>query len=233
MVINFKQCNVDNFKKCTGRDIEYIVIHYTGNKGDSAKNNADYFARESIKTSAHYFVDENEIWQSVHDADIAWHCGAKNYKHKDCRNSNSIGVEMCLIDKDGNLRHESIRNAVGLVVELMKKYRIKRENILRHFDVTGKNCPEPMTTNNKLWYDFKKKLEDIQDMKVYKYIPELPEWARDTFTRLYKAGVIRADKNGAVSIYETSLQPIVYIDRLLGNRIDKLSEIFYIFEEVR
>lgn len=225
MKINFKECNYNNYQKCNSRNIEYIVIHYTGNKGDSAKNNVDYFAREKVKTSAHYFVDENEIWQSVHDADIAWHCGAKNYKHKTCRNSNSIGIEMCLLDKVGNIRLKTIDNTVNLVRELMQRYNINSKNVIRHFDVTGKNCPEPMITNDKLWHDFKKKLEDIQDMKVYKYIPELPEWARDTFTRLYKIGIVKADESGAVTIYETSLQPMVYIDRLLNGHIEKLTQL--------
>lgn len=224
-MILFKKANKDNFKNCNQRDIKYIVIHYTGNKGDSAKNNADYFARESTKTSAHYFVDESETWQIVDDVDIAFHCGAKNYKHKTCRNSNSIGIEMCLLDKAGNLRLKTIDKTVNLVRELMCRYNIGSKNVIRHFDVTGKNCPEPMITNDKLWHDFKKKLEDIQDMKVYKYIPELPEWARDTFTRLYKAGIVKTDDSGAVTIYETSLQPMVYIDRLLNGKIEKLPEV--------
>ena len=82
MQINFKLSNSGNYQKGRSQAIQYIVIHYTSNKGDTAKNNADYFAREVTKTSAHYFVDENSVWQSVLDTDTAWHCGAKTYKHK-------------------------------------------------------------------------------------------------------------------------------------------------------
>lgn len=225
MQINFKGCNLSNYQECNSRNIEYIVIHYTGNKGDSAKNNVDYFAREKVKTSAHYFVDENEIWQSVHDKDIAWHCGAKNYKHKTCRNSNSIGIEICILNKKGEIRTQSINKANELTKYLMKKYNVSKENIIRHFDVTGKNCPAPMIENKNLWNDFKNRLEDKEQMKVYKYINEMPEWARDTFTRLYKAGVAKADSTGALSVQESSLQPMVYLDRLLNGKIEKLSEI--------
>ena len=231
MQINFKQCNSANFNQRSSRDIEYIVIHYTGNKGDTAKNNADYFARESVGASAHYFVDSKEIWQSVHDADIAWHCGAKNYKHKYCRNANSLGIEICMLDSKGQVIQSSIDNAIELTIYLMQKYGISKDNVIRHFDVTGKDCPAPMVENQTLWTDFKNKLEVIE-MKVYKYVPEMPEWARDTFTRLYKAGVVKADITGAVAVQESSLQPMVYLDRLTGGQIEKLPELIRILPEL-
>ena len=231
MQINFKQCNSANFNQRSSRDIEYIVIHYTGNKGDTAKNNADYFARESVGASAHYFVDSKEIWQSVHDADIAWHCGAKNYKHKYCRNANSLGIEICMLDSKGQVIQSSIDNAIELTIYLMQKYGISKDNVIRHFDVTGKDCPAPMVENQTLWTDFKNKLEVIE-MKVYKYVPEMPEWARDTFTRLYKAGVVKADSTGAVAVQESSLQPMVYLDRLTGGQIEKLPELIRILPEL-
>ena len=58
MTVNFKQANIGNFKWGRSEAVKYIVVHYTANDGDTAKNNADYYARESIKASAHYFVDE-------------------------------------------------------------------------------------------------------------------------------------------------------------------------------
>ena len=96
--IAFKQAHSGNYRRAARRkgDIRYLVIHFTANDGDTAKNNADYFARAEISTSAHYFVDENEVWQSVRDADIAWHCGTRGvYFHPYCRNANSIGIELC------------------------------------------------------------------------------------------------------------------------------------------
>ena len=60
--MNFKQCNSTNFKVGRISNIKYIVIHYTSNDGDTAKNNADYFANnKNLSASAHYFVDENTI----------------------------------------------------------------------------------------------------------------------------------------------------------------------------
>ena len=65
--IAFKQAHSGNYRRAARgkEDIRYLVIHFTANDGDTAKNNADYFARAEISTSAHYFVDENEVWQSV------------------------------------------------------------------------------------------------------------------------------------------------------------------------
>ena len=61
--------------------IKYIVIHYVGALG-GAKANCQYYAGGSRGASAHYFVDfDGSIWQSVEDRDIAWHCGAKSYRH--------------------------------------------------------------------------------------------------------------------------------------------------------
>ena len=161
MTVNFKQANIGNFKWGRSEAVKYIVVHYTANDGDTAKNNADYYARESIKASAHYFVDENEIWQSVKEGDTAYHCGANVYKHKECRNSNSIGVELCSRQyKDGSyyIKPETVKNAVLLVRELMQKYDIPAENVIRHYDVTGKICPAPMVNDENQWAEFKNKL---------------------------------------------------------------------------
>ena len=230
MQISFKQCNSSNYQECNSRDIEYIVIHYTANKGDTAKNNVDYFAREVTKTSAHYFVDSKSIWQSVHDVDIAWHCGAKNYKHKYCRNSNSLGIEICMLDSKGQIVQASINKAAELTSYLMQKYNIGKDNVIRHFDVTGKDCPAPMVENETLWINFKNKLCEVEQMKVYKYVPDMPDWAQDTFTRLFKAGIAKTDNTGALSVQESSLQPMVYIDRLTGGKIEKLPELMRLLE---
>lgn len=79
--------------------IKYIVIHYVGALG-GAEANCKYYALQYVGTSAHYFAGfGGEIWQSVEDKNIAWHCGAKKYAHPECRNSNSIGIELCVRNK--------------------------------------------------------------------------------------------------------------------------------------
>lgn len=157
-----------NHNKGNPSRIRYIVIHYTGGFG-TAKENCGYFAGGDRKASAHYFVGyEGEIWQSVEDADIAWHCGAKTYRHPDCRNANSIGIELCVrkkdrsskeaADKDWYFEDATVKAAVELTRYLMRKYGVPVDRVLRHYDVTGKICPAPFVHNTTAhtWESFKK-----------------------------------------------------------------------------
>lgn len=213
MEIKIKACNPANYGGTRTRT-EYIVVHYTSNHGDTANNNAVYFNREALSrpASAHYFVDENEIWNSVPENCIAYHCGATSYRHPLCRNANSIGVEICMNAKDGSIRQGSIGRAVELVKWLMNLYKVPLENVLRHHDVTGKLCPAPMVDDPTLWENFKQRLQE-EEMKVYKYVDEMPEWARDAATKAIKKGIVAMDAQGAVSIYEVNLQTLVWMDR--------------------
>ena len=152
--------------------IKYIVIHYVGALG-GAKANCQYYAGQYIGASAHYFVGfDGEIWQSVEDADIAWHCGASSYKHEACRNSNSIGIELCVrkkntasmgaTDKDWYFEDATVESAVELTRYLMEKYGVPASNVIRHYDVTGKICPNPYVYNctQHVWEEFKKKISN-------------------------------------------------------------------------
>ena len=137
--------------------IKYIVIHYTGNDGDSASGNANFFSNELFPPrSAHYFVDETSIYQVVKDEDIAWHCGDGKGKSA-CNNDNSIGIEMCSRKRNGQfyIPSETVKNTAKLTKALMQKYNIGIQNILRHYDVSGKYCPEPFVKNILEWNNFK------------------------------------------------------------------------------
>ncbi len=176
MLINKLLANEANFSSGRVEKIAYIVVHYTANDGDLAKSNCVYFQTAGRNASAHYFVDETEVWQSVLDKDTAWHCGTSgSYKHKYCRNSNSLGVEICS-EKDTKGEYyfntETIENAISLVKYLMEKYDISADNVIRHYDVTGKICPAPFVNNTILWANFKNRLEEEDYLKVersYKY----------------------------------------------------------------
>lgn len=139
--------------------IKYLVKHFVGATG-GAEANCRYFYDTYRGASAHFFVGHNgEIWQCVEENDTAWHCGAKTYKHKECRNSNSIGVELC-VKKDANgqwyYTEETKKAAIQLFAYLMDKYGIDEKHVLRHYDVTGKICGEPdVRSGNKEWSAFK------------------------------------------------------------------------------
>lgn len=192
MEIKYKACNPANYGGKRTSPIEYIVIHYTANLGDTAKNNADYFAREVVKASAHYFVDESEVWQSVPDDRIAWHCGggmqgsAGHAYYGKCKNANSIGVEICMQDKQGKIRQASIDRAAQLARELMAKYDVPADRVIRHYDVTGKMCPAPMVTDAARWTAFKKSLE----VTTVASSNTPASWAKDAWDKATKAGVM-------------------------------------------
>ena len=155
-------CNISNYGTTRSlNNIKYLVIHYTANAGDTAIGNGNYFKNNYTGTSAHYFVDETNIVQSVQDTREAWHCGANVYYHKECRNTNSIGIEMCS-ERDINGKYyfneATISRAAEFARSLMDKYNIGIDNVIRHYDVTHKNCPAPFAEKVMDWYKFKDRL---------------------------------------------------------------------------
>ena len=130
-----------------GNSIKYIVMHYTANDGDTDEGNAHYFQGAGRRASAHYFVDEDSVTQSVRDRDAAWHCGgALESSHHSlrgiCMNRNSLGVEMCsdIVGGKYTITPQTVDRAVELVKYLMAKYGIDVDHVVRHYDVTGKLC---------------------------------------------------------------------------------------------
>lgn len=159
-----------NFTADNTSRIKYIVIHYVGAVG-SAKANCEYFAAANRGASAHYFVDHNgDIYQSVEDANQAWHCGCTptnglTYKHPECRNKNSIAIELCCrttgssssVDSSWYFEDATVLSAIELTKELMAKYNIPADHVIRHYDVNGKVCPAPYVYNKgkHTWDEFK------------------------------------------------------------------------------
>lgn len=147
--------------------VRYVVFHYTGNDGDTAKGNASYFARygdgNTRNAGAHFFVSQNgDIWKSVPMKLTAWAVGgfvtnrdgAAQYYQK-CTNTNSISIELC-----DNASRDPSAEQIKACKDLLKYIRNKCPNaqtVLRHWDVSGKSCPARMTgKDNVKWKNFKK-----------------------------------------------------------------------------
>ena len=210
--MEFIACNMANYRAGRTQPVRYIVMHYTANNGDTAKNNCDYYHRVGgLQASAHYFVDEHGAMQSVRECDTAWHCGARAYWHPECRNGNSIGIEMCSRKRaDGSyyIKPETVANAATLAREIMQRYGIDTEHVLRHYDVTGKRCPMPWVDDPAQWTAFKEMLkqndndEEDENMVKYKTIDDVPEWYRSEVQELMDAGALKGTGNGAIDISE-------------------------------
>lgn len=155
-----------NYYTYSSRAVKFIVIHYTGNNKDTAKANATYFHNGSRGSSAHLFTDDDSCYQSVALNNAAWAVGGtKVYKHAECRNINSISIEMCC---SGNsiVSEKTINNTAYLCAELCKYIGITADTVdtfvLRHYDVWDKQCPAQWATeNNAGWEAFKEKVKAI------------------------------------------------------------------------
>ena len=166
MNIPFVPADSSNFYSGRGgNSIKYIVMHYTANDGDTDEGNAHYFQGAGRRASAHYFGDEDSVTQSVRDNDAAWHCGgdlesAHHPLRGICMNRNSLGVEMCsdIVGGKYTITPQTVDRAVELVKYLMAKYGIDVDHVVRHYDVTGKLCPEPWVRDESLWRKFKARL---------------------------------------------------------------------------
>lgn len=160
-------CNSANYQRGRALPVSFLVYHYVGATGGAEANARYYSSTSDVGASAHYFVghasEEAEVWQSVPEGDTAWHCGRTDgkYKHPTCRNANSIGIEMCCHKRsDGSwyIDEETMAAAAELGRDIMARYGIPIENVVRHYDVTGKLCPLPLV-DEAAWAGFKKRLE--------------------------------------------------------------------------
>lgn len=154
------------------KNIKYIVIHATGNKTDTAKENANYYATSNTrKAGANLFIDDTSVYQSIAPSKIAYAVGGNKYAdcgktgggkmYRKCTNANSISVELC--STDGKPSEKTLENAVIVICDLMKKYHIPSNRVIMHFDVNGKHCPYWdgwWNNGHKEWYKFKKRILD-------------------------------------------------------------------------
>lgn len=173
-----------NFTAGRTKAIDRIVLHYTAGDGDSAVNNGVYFSVEDRRASAHFFVDENTMVQSVKEEDTAWHAGQWDMN---CR---SLGIEMCSKkDETGAycIPQKTAENAALLVRELMAKYRIPAEHVLRHYDVSGKACPAPWVEDPTLWSAFLASLTPKD---------KASSWAEEACAWAVAQGLFRGDGQG-------------------------------------
>ena len=211
--MEFVSCDPSNYRAGRTQPVRYIVLHYTAGNGDTARNNCDYYHRVGgLQASAHYFCDEYGAMQSVREGDTAWHCGARAYWHPECRNGNSIGIEMCSRKRaDGSyyIKPETVANAAALAREIMQRYGIDTDHVLRHYDVTGKRCPMPWVDDPAQWAAFLAMLtpehpneEEDENMVKYKTIDDVPEWYRSEVQELMDAGALKGTGNGAIDISE-------------------------------
>lgn len=132
--------------------VKGIVVHYTANPGTTAKNNRDYFQglkdSHETKVSSHFVVGyEGEIVQCVPSTEIAY---ASN-----SRNEDTLSIECCHMDETGKFTDATYISLVRLTGWLCWRFNLTEQDVIRHYDVTGKICPKYYVENQDAWEQFK------------------------------------------------------------------------------
>lgn len=136
--------------------IKGIVVHYTANPGATAMDNRNYFEglkdSHETKASSNFIVGlEGEIVQCVPTWEVAY---ASN-----SRNNDTVSIECCHPDETGKFNDETYKSMVNLCAWLCKKFDLQSDDVIRHYDVTEKNCPKYFVENEDAWQQFR---ADIQ-----------------------------------------------------------------------
>ena len=135
--------------------INGIVIHYTANPGSTAKQNRDYFEglkdSRTTKASSHFVIGlDGEIIQCIPSSELSYASNDRNY--------DTLSVECCHPDESGRFNTKTYNSLVHLTAWLCVKFNVKTENVIRHYDITGKLCPKYYVENQDEWNKF---IEDV------------------------------------------------------------------------
>ena len=136
----------------TNEQINGIVVHYTANPGSTAMENRNYFEglkdTHLTKVSSNFVIGlEGEIVQCIPTWEMA-------YASND-RNSDTISIECCHPDETGKFNDATYNSLVQLCAWLCVKYDLTSEDVIRHYDVTGKDCPKYFVEHEDAWELFK------------------------------------------------------------------------------
>ncbi len=139
-------------------EVKNIFVHYTANAGTTAEQNRSYF--ESLaetkerSASAHFVIGfDGTIVQCIPTKEIAYAVKQRNY--------DSISIECCYVDENGQFTQETYDALIELTAWLLHKYELAPEDVWRHYDVGGKKCPKYYVENEDAWRQF------LTDLSVY------------------------------------------------------------------
>lgn len=234
------------------RTINKIQLHHTYSPSYSGFNGSNHFERQQSMKEFHVndrgFADIAQHFTIFPDGKIM---SGRNLNSSPAgivgANTGAICIEnFGNFDKNGDKmtkeQHDSIIKVCAVLCEVLKLnpstaiiyhawYSASGSNLGDYIpSKSAKTCPgtnffggntKKAFTNNLLPL-IQKEMDGEEDMKIYKHTTEMPDWARDTFVRLIKAGVVKVDKNGEIAVQESALQPMVYLDRLFNNQIEKI-----------
>lgn len=213
--------------------VRNIVIHYTANPGATAANHVRYFGetianqnsndnQPDTYASAHMFVDATEAVLIIPLGEIAYHASQAN--------PYSIGIEMC-IERDGSFHPETVKRTVQIVAELCKQYGLNPlRDVIRHYDVTKKNCPKPYVDDPEAWEAFRQAVNRIMRGEDETNMPmKFEQWQWDMLYEVMgKAyNVDQLDWNWMQKVVDKTLtaSELAFLNTVLDGRIDRKIEV--------
>ena len=119
------------------KEVKKIAVHYVGNPNTSALANRNYF--ENCKeggryVSSHYIVGlKGEVIQCI-PTDEWSYCTNQ-------ANGYSISIETCHPKSDGIFNDSTYVSLCELCAMLLKKFNLTTNDLIRHYQITGKQCP--------------------------------------------------------------------------------------------
>lgn len=135
--------------------VRNIVIHYVGNPGSTAQQNRDYYANPSSDVSSHFVIGlKGEIIQCI---PLHEKSSASNHRNKD-----TISIEVCHPDESGKFTDASYQSLVKLTAWLLDVCDLDSNDVIRHYDITGKQCPLYFVTHEDAWEQFKQEIKAKQ-----------------------------------------------------------------------
>jgi N-acetylmuramoyl-L-alanine amidase len=167
-------------RNTTKKKIKFIVLHYTGMQ--SERVSIERLINKNSQVSSHYLINrKGEIIKMIDEKYIAWHAGKSKWKNFINLNDQSIGIE--LVNKGHQFGYENfskkqISKLVLLCQTLIKKYKIKKTNILGHSDIAplrkvdpGEKFPWRLLFKKKIgiWYNISKiKIHNLNKINLRK-----------------------------------------------------------------
>ena len=140
------------------KKVSGIVIHYVGNPGTTAQANRNYFeslsaGTDGVYASAHFIVGlDGEVIQCIPLTEISY---ASN-----SRNEDTIAIEVCHPDDTGEFSDVTYQRVVELTAWLCRKFNLTPDDVIRHYDVTGKICPKYYVEHPEAWVRFRSDVGD-------------------------------------------------------------------------
>lgn len=107
----------------------------------------DKLCNKNSKVSCHYLIKKNgDVINIVPEKYISWHAGKSKWKNYKMLNSSSIGIEIQNPGHENNYKSfnkNQIKSLKKISLRLIKKYKIKKGNVLGHSDIAPERKKDP------------------------------------------------------------------------------------------